>query len=468
MFQSPLVQRAMSAGKVLALLVVVVFVAMAAVVVSWCCWCIRSRYGDKNIQAVKSAATVADTLESSSRGKSSVSTFPAVNAAAAATTAAAPEASRLAEHEPKLLNPAVEEPGYEIFPRRTAAVVDEDTSALEEGVAGGLYDHSQTPLLGDYQKELAREPLVAQNLYQRKSSNMDLFSRENSMLTLSSAGTPTRVDEAKSHDEDTTDLNMSKIMYRKKSKFDLFSRENTLMSSDSPASVSVVSGNLKADLQEEPLTDSKRDVISMSITDREFEVPRDITSSIRDTTSPGLLSIPDERLPFASSEPTTFTTQAPTVASEKRKLSHGIAKAEDGPSEDPKRRLSMKNEGRLVKSPADTSSQEAVIHQRHQDATSVPAGLAPFSKVGTYPKAGSENSDLRGVPQVPPPSGKLEGGLQHSSGSSLPPKKEDDPLARAVLNMPHILAQTSKQDISLSSGQVPSCPPREKRKKSSA
>ncbi|KAL3260560.1 hypothetical protein MRX96_046279 [Rhipicephalus microplus] len=98
----------MSAGKVLALIVVVASFAIIAVGVSWCCWCVRSCIGtaDKSIQAVKSMATVADTMDSSARVvKSSLisATFPTT-----ATTATMTNHPRVVASEPRMLKQAAE------------------------------------------------------------------------------------------------------------------------------------------------------------------------------------------------------------------------------------------------------------------------------------------------------------------------------------------------------------------------
>ncbi|KAL1469658.1 hypothetical protein MTO96_040948 [Rhipicephalus appendiculatus] len=98
----------MSAGKVLALVVVVPSFAIVAVVISWCCWCVRSCIGtaDKSIQAVKSMATVADTMESSARAvKSSLisATFPTT-----ATTATMTTHPRVVASEPRMLKQAAQ------------------------------------------------------------------------------------------------------------------------------------------------------------------------------------------------------------------------------------------------------------------------------------------------------------------------------------------------------------------------
>ncbi|XP_050047146.1 uncharacterized protein [Dermacentor andersoni] len=97
----------MSAGKVLALVVVVASFAIVALGVSWCCWCVRSIFGtaDKSIQAVKSVATVADTMDSSARAAQSSllsATFPMT-----ATTAAITH-PRATASEPRMLNAAAE------------------------------------------------------------------------------------------------------------------------------------------------------------------------------------------------------------------------------------------------------------------------------------------------------------------------------------------------------------------------
>ncbi|XP_049511935.1 uncharacterized protein LOC119464826 [Dermacentor silvarum] len=113
----------MSAGKVLALVVVVASFAIVAVAVSWCCWCVRSRFGtaDKSIQAVKSVATVADTMDSSARAaKSSLlsATFPTT-----ATTATMTH-PRATASEPRMLNPAaeVDAPVKQSLPPFTSAI----------------------------------------------------------------------------------------------------------------------------------------------------------------------------------------------------------------------------------------------------------------------------------------------------------------------------------------------------------
>ncbi|XP_065283183.1 uncharacterized protein [Dermacentor albipictus] len=97
----------MSAGKVLALVVVVASFAIVALGVSWCCWCVRSIFGtaDKSIQAVKSVATVADTMDSSARAAQSSllsATFPMT-----ATTASITH-PRATASEPRMLNAAAE------------------------------------------------------------------------------------------------------------------------------------------------------------------------------------------------------------------------------------------------------------------------------------------------------------------------------------------------------------------------
>ncbi|KAH8032134.1 hypothetical protein HPB51_023244 [Rhipicephalus microplus] len=99
---------AMSAGKVLALIVVVASFAIIAVGVSWCCWCVRSCIGtaDKSIQAVKSMATVADTMDSSAQVvKSSLisATFPTT-----ATTATMTNHPRVVASEPRMLKQVAE------------------------------------------------------------------------------------------------------------------------------------------------------------------------------------------------------------------------------------------------------------------------------------------------------------------------------------------------------------------------
>ncbi|XP_065283172.1 uncharacterized protein [Dermacentor albipictus] len=97
----------MSAGKVLALVVVVASFAIVALGVSWCCWCVRSIFGtaDKSIQAVKSVAAVADTMDSSARAAQSslLSATFLMTATTAATTHPQATAS-----EPRMLNAAAE------------------------------------------------------------------------------------------------------------------------------------------------------------------------------------------------------------------------------------------------------------------------------------------------------------------------------------------------------------------------
>ncbi|XP_065283165.1 mucin-19-like [Dermacentor albipictus] len=97
----------MSAGKVLALVVVVASFAIVALGVSWCCWCVRSRFGtaDKSIHGLKSVATVADTMDSSARAAKSSLLSATLPTTATTATMTQPRATA---SESRRLNAAAE------------------------------------------------------------------------------------------------------------------------------------------------------------------------------------------------------------------------------------------------------------------------------------------------------------------------------------------------------------------------
>ncbi|XP_064490334.1 uncharacterized protein LOC135401718 [Ornithodoros turicata] len=234
----------MSAGKVLALIVVVVSFAVVAVAVSWCCWCIRSRFSDKNIQPVKSAATVADTLDSS-RAKSSAGSLP-VPASCPSDTAPAAIPSQTS-----------------VTAKRKLSIRLPDSSPV---VCKDAKDTKKT--LTEAISQISLEPLVAENLYQRKSSKLDLFSRENSLLSTDGdtlplslpLSTKTKMPTATATKQRTLEegLTMAKLSERKQSKYDLFSRENSLMDSELSQGADDQAVN-QARLEEELLADLRRE-----------------------------------------------------------------------------------------------------------------------------------------------------------------------------------------------------------------
>lgn len=192
----------MSAGKVLALIVVVASFAIVAVAVSWCCWCVRSRYGaaDKSIQAAKSVATVADTMDSSRPARSSVSS----------SIANAKTVNR-GTSEPRLLIPAADVgpardslPPYgdDIFQmaESVADMVTASSSAKRASVVKRTPDHS--PPERRYEEELFRRPVPGENVRQRKGSKLDLFSGEiSNMLSPTARTSPTVRKTSKAEDD---------------------------------------------------------------------------------------------------------------------------------------------------------------------------------------------------------------------------------------------------------------------------
>ncbi|XP_077494592.1 uncharacterized protein LOC144105329 [Amblyomma americanum] len=177
----------MSAGKVLALIVVVASFAIVAVAVSWCCWCVRSRFGsDKSIQAVKSVATVADTIDSSRAAKSSLSTFPTT------TTTTMPPGPRATDIGPRVLTPAAEvdanaakQSGPAIPSTILQSAESTRSSPTSADAVGALTgrgtSYATSPLKACYQDEIFRRPQVAESL-QRRISKVDLFSCEDTAL----------------------------------------------------------------------------------------------------------------------------------------------------------------------------------------------------------------------------------------------------------------------------------------------
>lgn len=235
----------MSAGKVLALIVVVVSFAIVAVAVSWCCWCIRARFfGDKHIQPVKSAATVADTLESS-RQKSSGGSLP--------VPAACPSESKL-----------VTAPGASAGRGSSCSEKQKLSVRLPDVESPEHSKIRKDSHYCDYASQLSLEPLVAQNLYQRKSSKLDLFSREHSLLSSSDDSPLLHTTTYKAQTELGTKarsleegLSMARLSERKQSKFDFFSRENSLMDTNSIEESD--KGHNQTRLEEELLADLRKE-----------------------------------------------------------------------------------------------------------------------------------------------------------------------------------------------------------------
>ncbi|KAH7934005.1 hypothetical protein HPB49_020272 [Dermacentor silvarum] len=143
----------MSAGKVLALVVVVASFAIVSVAVSWCFWCVRSRFGtaDQSIQAVKSVATVADTMDSSARAaKSSLlsATFPTT------VTTATMTHPRATASEPRMLNPAaeVDAPAKQSLPLFASAIYHsavESASTTPSTAGAAVTQEESTPKPAD-------------------------------------------------------------------------------------------------------------------------------------------------------------------------------------------------------------------------------------------------------------------------------------------------------------------------------
>lgn len=171
----------MSAGKVLALIVVVASFAIVAFAVSWCCWCVRSRCGaaDKSIQAAKSVATVADTMDSSRPARGSVSS----SLANAKTT-------NRGTSEPRLLIPAADVgPARASLPPYGNAVfqsidsVPSTPTPIPSPRKASLVKRSpDSPPQRRYEEELFRRPAPGDNVRQRRSSKLDLLSRETSQV----------------------------------------------------------------------------------------------------------------------------------------------------------------------------------------------------------------------------------------------------------------------------------------------
>ncbi|KAH6924817.1 hypothetical protein HPB50_025544 [Hyalomma asiaticum] len=191
----------MSAGKVLALIVVVATFAIFAIGVSWCCWCVRSRFGtaDKSIQAVKSMATVADTMDSSARvAKSSLlsTTFPTTATTATMThprvTASEP---RMPNQDAEVEAPSLPQFASVVFHTAAGSACTSPSPTDATGSPKGL-----TPKQVDEEFKLlpqqAKKPDdhalrktlmgVSENL-QRRTSKVDLFYRASNAVTLQSA-----------------------------------------------------------------------------------------------------------------------------------------------------------------------------------------------------------------------------------------------------------------------------------------